>query len=257
MWLIGSTQGREQERWESKMRRKVRDTDGQGHEEEKSNDSFRDSMRPSGKRGERGGRWEYMRPFGGRSFDLASEDWLREFDEMRHEMEHVFEETIQDIERIPKDLIREYETAAGGMAREIGPLVYGYSYSVGADGKPQFREFGNIRPLQRSLRGGRPRVGAPMLTAEREPLADVTTTNKEVKVTVEMPGITKQDIKVSAYEGAVEVSTIEKGKRRYHRIIDLPSETDIETARSTYSNGILEITFDKQTQPRGREIKVD
>ncbi|HKI09453.1 MAG TPA: archaeal heat shock protein Hsp20, partial [Nitrososphaeraceae archaeon] len=182
---------------------------------------------------------------------------LREFDEMRHEMEHVFEETIQDIEKIPKDLIREYETAAGGMTREIGPLVYGYSYSVGADGKPQFREFGNIRPLQRSLRGGRPGVGAPMLTAEREPLADVTTTNKEVKVTVEMPGITKQDIKVSAYEGAVEVSTMEKGKRKYHRIVDLPSETDIETARSTYSNGILEITFDKQTKPRGREIKVD
>src|SRR5215210_6351864 len=73
---------------------------------------------------------------------------------MRHEMKHVFEETIQDIERILKDLIREYETAAGGMAREIGPLVYGYSYSVGADGKPQFREFGNIRPLQRSLRAG-------------------------------------------------------------------------------------------------------
>ena len=199
-----------------------------------------------------------MTPFSGSSFGAASEDWLRGFDEMRHEMEHVFEETIQDIERIPKELVREYETAAGRMAREIGPLVYGYSYTVGADGKPQFREFGNIRSLQRSLRGGRPGVGgAPMLTAEREPLADVTTTNKEVKVTVEMPGITKQDIKVSAYEGAVEVSTIEKAKRKYHRIIDLPSETDIDTARSTYSNGILEITFDKQSKSRGREIKVD
>ena len=200
-----------------------------------------------------------MTPFSGSSFGLASEDWLRGFDEMRHEMEHVFEETIQDIERIPKELVREYETAAGRMAREIGPLVYGYSYTVGADEKPQFREFGNIRPLQRSLRGGGRHGlgGAPMLTAEREPLADVTTTNKEVKVTVEMPGITKQDIKVSAYEGAVEVSTVEKAKRKYHRIIDLPSETDIETARSTYSNGILEIIFDKQSKPRGREIKVD
>jgi HSP20 family protein len=245
------------------MRRRIRDTDDEPQEEdeEKSNDSLRESAGPTGKRGterERGRRWDYMTPFSGSSFGVASEDWLRGFDEMRHEMEHVFEETIQDIERIPKELVREYETAAGRMAREIGPLVYGYSYTVGADGKPQFREFGNIRPLQRSLRGGRPRVsGAPMLTAEREPLADVTTTNKEVKVTVEMPGITKQDIKVSAYEGVVEVSTIEKAKRKYHRIIDLPSETDIETARSTYSNGILEITFDKQSKPRGREIKVD
>jgi HSP20 family protein len=247
------------------MRRRIRDTDEEPQEEEeeeeeKSNDSLRGSAGPTGKRGEereRGRRWDYMTPFSGSSFGVASEDWLRGFDEMRHEMEHVFEETIQDIERIPKELVREYETTAGRTAREIGPLVYGYSYTVGADGKPQFREFGNIRPLQRSLRGGKPRVDAPMLTAEREPLADVTTTNKEVKVTVEMPGITKQDIKVSAYEGAVEVSTIEKAKRKYRRIIDLPSETDIETARSTYSNGILEITFDKQSKPRGREIKVD
>jgi hypothetical protein len=50
-----------------------------------------------------------------------------------------FEETIQDIEWIPKELVREYQTAAGGMAREIGPLVYGCSYTVGADGKPQLR----------------------------------------------------------------------------------------------------------------------
>jgi hypothetical protein len=35
VWLIGSTKGRELERWELKMRRKVRDADGQGHEEEK------------------------------------------------------------------------------------------------------------------------------------------------------------------------------------------------------------------------------
>jgi HSP20 family protein len=246
------------------MRRRVRDTEEEEQEEEereKTNASLRRSVGQSGRRTggerERGRRWNYMTPFSGSSFDLASEDWLRGFDEMRQEMEHVFEETIQDIERIPKELVREYETAAGRMAREIGPLVYGYSYTVGADGKPQFREFGNIRPLQRSLRGGRHGVAAPMLTAEREPLADVTTTNKEVKVTVEMPGITKQDIKVSAYEGAVEVSTIEKAKRKYHRIIDLPSETDVETARSTYSNGILEIIFDKQSKPRGREIKVD
>ena len=246
------------------MRRRVRDTEEEEQEEEeqeKTNASLRRSVGQSGRRTggerERGRRWNYMTPFSGSSFDLASEDWLRGFDEMRQEMEYVFEETIQDIERIPKELVREYETAAGRMAREIGPLVYGYSYTVGADGKPQFREFGNIRPLQRSLRGGRHGVAAPMLTAEREPLADVTTTNKEVKVTVEMPGITKEDIKVSAYEGAVEVSTIEKAKRKYHRIIDLPSETDVETARSTYSNGILEIIFDKQSKPRGREIKVD
>jgi HSP20 family protein len=66
---------------------------------------------------------------GSSSFGLAPQDWFREFDEMKHEMERMFEETIQDIEKIPKELVREYETSAGGRAREIGPLVYGYSYT--------------------------------------------------------------------------------------------------------------------------------
>jgi len=247
------------------MRRRIRDADDEPQEEEdeqeKDTESFRRSGEPSTKR-EGGGRerlrrLDYLTPFSDKRFSLTPEDWFKDFDEMRHEMEHVFEQTIQDIERIPKDLVREYQTSGGETAREIGPLVYGYSYTVGADGKPQFREFGNVRPSQWSLKGGRPRVGQPMLTAEREPLADVTITDKEVKVTVEMPGISKQEIKVSAFEGAVEVLTTDKAKRKYHRIIDLPSETNIETARSTYSNGILEIVFQKKTPPRGREIKID
>jgi hypothetical protein len=85
------------------MRRRIRDTDDEPQEEdeEKSNDSLRESAGPTGKRGgerERGIRWNYMTPFSGSNFGVASEDWLRGFDEMRHEMEHVFEETIQDIE---------------------------------------------------------------------------------------------------------------------------------------------------------------
>jgi HSP20 family protein len=247
------------------MRRRIRDADDQPQkeedEQEKNTESFRGSGAPSAKREggvrEQQRRWGYMTPFSDNRFSLSPEDWFKDFDEMRHEMEHVFEQTVQDIERIPKELVREYQTSTGGMAREIGPLVYGYSYTVGADGKPQFREFGNVRPSQSSLKGGRPRVGEPMLTAEREPLADITIMDKEVKVTVEMPGISKQEIKVSAYGGAVEVFTTDKAKRKYHRIINLPSETNIETARSTYSNGILEIIFQKKTPSRGREIKID
>ena len=51
---------------------------------------------------------------------------------MKHEMDRMFQETIQDIEKVPKEFLREYETASGGRARETGPLVYGYSYTLGA-----------------------------------------------------------------------------------------------------------------------------
>jgi HSP20 family protein len=179
----------------------------------------------------------------------AGENIFREFEEMRRDMERMFEETLRDIDKVPKELIREYDTPTGGRVREVGPLVYGYSVTVGPDGKPKVKQFGNIRTL-----GG---MTPPALTAEREPLSDVITTEKDIKVTVEMPGISKQDIKINAYDGSVEVSTVETAPKKYRRFIDLPPDADLETAKSTYTNGILEITFKKKGKPKGKEIKID
>jgi HSP20 family protein len=46
--------------------------------------------------------------------------------------------------------------------------------------------------------------------------------------------------------------------RKYHKSLELPQEADIET-KSSYNNGILEITFSKKenTKPKGRDVKVD
>src|SRR5688572_20724359 len=96
---------------------------------------------------------------------------FREFEDMRKDMERMFEETIQDMERVPKELVREYETPTGRV-REVGPLVYGYTATIGPDGKPKIREFGNVKSL-----GGRGAT-APILISETEPLADVTTSDK-------------------------------------------------------------------------------
>lgn len=176
---------------------------------------------------------------------------FNEFEEMRRDMERMFEETIQDVERLPKDLVREYQTPAGGKVREVGPIVYGYSVTLGPDGKPVVREFGNVKPPLGAARG------MPQLTSEREPLADIVTTDKEVKVVVEMPGISKEDIKVNAFENKVEVSTSEKAERKYHKIVDLPPDADIDSVKSSYNNGILEITFNKKAKSKGKEVKVE
>jgi HSP20 family protein len=131
----------------------------------------------------------------------------------------------------------------------VRPLVYDYTATIGPDGKPKIREFGNIRPSLGT-------AAAPMLSSEIEPLADVITSDKDVKVTVDMPGMSKQDIQIKAYDGTLQVSTVENAKRRYNKVIELPPETDIETAKSTFTNGILEITFSKKAKQKA-EIRVD
>ena len=204
------------------------------------------------------------------SGDIWPEDWIREFmgrtrtgwfvprecDEMKREMEREFEEQFRDIQATaPKELVREYETPEGDKVREIGPLVYGYSMTIGQDGKPRVREFGNVQPSRPGVGRG---VTRPRIIRERVPLANVTTTHKEVIVEVEMPGINKKDIRVNASKDLVEVIS-EDPERKYRRMIDLPPETNIESAMSTYKNGMLEIVFGKkkQSEPKGKQINLE
>jgi len=190
--------------------------------------------------------------FGGWGFD----DMFREFDEIRKEMDRTFSEQFKNIEnRVPKNLIKEYETPEGGKVREVGPIVYGYSMTIGPDGKPNVREFGNIKSPFAGREGF---YQQPSLSAEREPLVDISSTDKEVKVVVEMPGIKKENIKINAYENSLEITSTAP-ERKYHKVIELPTEADIETVKSTYNNGILEVIFNKkkQTKPKGKEIKVE
>lgn len=192
-------------------------------------------------------------PFGRRGQGSYFGDMFRGFDEMRREMERGFE-SFKDIEtKAPKDLIREYETPQGDKVREVGPIVYGYSMTIGPDGKPRVKEFGNVKsPMRTGF------FGSPMISSEREPMSDITITDKEVKIAVEMPGVSKENIKINVYDETVEVTSTDP-KRKYHEVIEIPPETDIETARSNFNNGILEIVFKKkaETKPKGKEIKIE
>jgi HSP20 family protein len=126
-------------------------------------------------------------------------DIFRGFDEMRREMERGFENTFKNIQaQAPKDLVKEYQTPGGGKVREFRPFIYGYSMTIGSDGKPKVREFGNVRsPFSDRF------LARPFISSEREPLADVTTTDKEVKVAVEIPGVNKETIKINAYDNSL------------------------------------------------------
>ena len=172
--------------------------------------------------------YDWYRRFFGRGRGGYFEGMFKRFDQMRRDMELEFE----DIEKtVPKDLVKEYDTPQGGKVREVGPLVYGYPMTVGPDDKPRIKEFGNVKPSKRLGYGAG--ISRPQISGEMEPLADITTTDKEVRVVIEMPGLSKDKIKVDAYEDKVEVKS-DDPQRKYHKIVELPPETNIETARCSY-----------------------
>lgn len=129
--------------------------------------------------------------------------------------------------------------------------------TIGPDGKPKVREFGNIHASGKG-KGVKSAADGLQISAEREPLVDVTVSENDVKVTVELPGVKKEDIKINAYEGSLEIIT-DQSQRKYHKTIDLPQDADTESAKSTYNNGIVEVTFRKkqQSKPKGKEVKVE
>jgi len=196
-----------------------------------------------------------------RELGFFSRNAFSDFDDIHKEMNRMFDAFNDISNNAPKELVREYETKEGGKVREVGPIVYGYSMTIGPDGKPHVREFGNVKSLNNNAvkKIGTQPDTVSQISAEREPLVDVNMTDKEVKVVVEMPGIRKEDIKIKAYDSQVEVTTSKDAQRKYHKSIELPELAEVETARSAYNNGILEITFDKKkvTKPAGKEIKIE
>jgi HSP20 family protein len=176
------------------------------------------------------------------------DDIFRGFDKMWSDMEREFEELFKDLEsRIPRDLIREYEIPRGGKITEVESIVYRYTIVIGQHGKSRVKQFKNLK-----TRLGRGQYAqAPTLSAERELMSDVNITDKEVKIVIELPGVSKENIKIGVYDGTVEVTTTDTN-RKYHEVINIPPETDVDTASSSFNNGILEIRFKKKEQKKNQ-----
>jgi len=176
--------------------------------------------------------------------------WLFEdIDEMFREFERMMEEEIKELtSKIPREYIRERKLPDGTTVREWGPFVYGYSITIGPDGKPQIREFGNVKPT---------RFG-PRIREEREPLVDVYVTNGEVKVIAELPGVNKEDIQLHGTEDTLTIS-VDTPERKYYKEVKLPAKVDPKGAKTSYKNGVLEVTLPKKEErkPKGEPIKVE
>lgn len=152
----------------------------------------------------------------------------------------------------PEELQREKILPDGTKVRTAGPFVYGYSVTVGPDGKPKVKEFGNFK--------NKTRFGKPHMEVKdkREPLADVIDSDEQVRVIVELPGVEKKDIKLSGTEETLTIS-VDTLKRKYYKEVKLPAKIDSKKATSKYKNGVLDITVPKkvQTKTKSQNIKIE
>ena len=126
------------------------------------------------------------------------------------------------------DIFEEFKTKGSNQ----GPYYYGYTMTVGPDGKPIVKEYGNTKPELVSA------------SNTREPIVDTIVDEKEklVKLVAEMPGVDKSDLKVVVQDKSVNLSA-EHGEKKYQVNVPIQYKVEENSAKASYKNGILELVF--------------
>lgn len=172
--------------------------------------------------------------------------------------------SIRNTSRIFEDIDKEFAEAEDMLGRifrtvrEISPsevtnfpYYYGYQVTIGPDGRPHVREFGNVKPSAKGL---------VEQSGTRAPLVDTALDEKQnvLKITAEMPGVNKEDIKVNVSDQYVSIHA-EKGEKKYHADIPVDVELDDASTKATYANGILELKTKLKQAPKSKakEIRVE
>lgn len=143
------------------------------------------------------------------------------------------------------DIFEEFKERDSGS----GPCYYGYTMTVGPDGKPIVKEYGNVKP------------GLLPNSDTREPIVDTIVDEKErvVKLIAEMPGVEKTDVKIVVDNKVVDISA-EHGEKRYHAKVSLKHKVDENSAKASYKNGILQLVFklaEEEDKPAGKTVEVE
>ena len=151
---------------------------------------------------------------------------------------------MEDIRRMAEEMMKMFSTAQPGK-----PFVHGFKIQYGPDGKPKIEDFGN-KPIKSPK-------GEPLISEEREPLTDIIEGDDDVAVTVEIPGVEKEDIDLNVTKENIEIR-VDTSQRKYHKNLDLPCDVLPKTTKATYKNGILDVVIKRSEKKKpGYKVNIE
>jgi len=112
--------------------------------------------------------------------------------------------------------------------------VYGFSVRT-MGGKPVIETFGNVREDGRG----------PVVKEVWEPIVDIYDEKDHVLIVVELPGVSKDKIKIDI-AGDILNLTASNHNRKYAKEILLPGRVKPASLKTSYKNGLLEITLERE-----------
>jgi len=105
---------------------------------------------------------------------------------------------------------------------------------------------GNRNPPGRAENGEEPEFKSAKTEDQdfREPLVDVFEEGDHLLVEAELPGISKDDVKVTFQDDVLTI-TAERGERKFHKRVLLPRDLTVKQMKISCRDGLLRIKCPK------------
>jgi HSP20 family protein len=87
------------------------------------------------------------------------------------------------------------------------------------------------------------------------PACDVSETEEKFLLSVDLPGMKKEDIKIELKDQVLTISG-ERKTEKYQRSFTLPTVVDGNKVEARYEDGVLELTLPKTELAKPRQIEI-
>lgn len=174
--------------------------------------------------------------------DLIALEIVREFDNLTKKFYSIFDEYLNKW----AESSETYVGIRSEVVREEMGVVLDGSYPVARPNKNakvrKFKRKVETVPVSDKI------VKSRIEKVEQDSSEDVIVSDKNIKLVFQLPiNNKKENVKVVANEDySITISHLNNEGKRCTRTLDIPYTIDSETAKATYKNGILEVTFDRQ-----------
>ena len=111
----------------------------------------------------------------------------------------------------------------------------------------------------------------PFSMAGWSPCCDIYETENEIVVKAEIPGVKKEDVKLSMQDNVLTLSgerkfeeetkkenyvRVERGYGSFTRSFTLPPSVDVKTISAEFKDGLLEVKLPKLEQAKPKEVEI-
>jgi HSP20 family protein len=140
-----------------------------------------------------------------------------------------------------------------------------------------FREMEEILDRVNRNMAGRPRLQGDtsqesMALADWTPSVDISETDQEYRIKMEIPGVEKEDVDVSINQGVLMIHGERKSEKeekgeKYHRVeraygsfarsFTLPEDVDDDGINARFKGGMLHLSLKKSEKAKPRTIKIN